>query len=189
MIRGKQNDFAWLILSLAWMLAAGSGCGLFSQLSQGGHFSKPEASIAGARIQKLSFSRADLLVDIKVKNPTQLRVQLAGLDYRLKINGQPFLNGEQEQRLSLNANSESLIQLPIQVRYADLYKTVKSLGQTDHSKYDLECGLKFQIPVVGQVRLPLRKQGDLPLLRLPKIHLSSFRVRRLSLRGADLVLG
>ena len=176
-------------LVLALILAIAIGCGVFNQLARNGHFRKPEASITGARIQKLSFSQADLLVDIKVKNPTRLRIQLAGLDYRVKINEQPFLSGTQEHHLTLNATSESLLQLPIQIRYSDLYKTIKRIGQRDHSNYNLECGLKFQIPIVGQVRLPVRKQGELPLIRIPKIRLASFQVKRLNFRGADLVVG
>jgi LEA14-like dessication related protein len=140
------------------------------------------------RLTKLSFDAADFLFDLKIRNPNPLGVKLAGFDYDFLINGNSFLKGRQEKEVEIEARGESTIQLPLSLRFVDLYQTFKSLRDQDISTYRLSCGFSFNLPILGLVNVPVSKEGNFPLLKLPKLDLDALKLKNLSLAGAELQL-
>ena len=175
------------VISLILISTLLSSCSLLGGII-GESVKKPEVDFVDAKLSKLSFDAADLLFDLRIRNPNSLGLKMAGFDYDLLINGNSFLRGKQERQLEIEARGESTVQIPLTLSYLDLYQAFQSLRDQDNSTYQINCGLSFDVPVLGVVNIPVSKSGELPLLKLPKVRLDTLKVARLSLVGAELVL-
>jgi LEA14-like dessication related protein len=149
---------------------------------------KPTVNITNAKIVKLSFNDLDLLFDIEINNPNTIGINLAGFDYELLINDNSFISGNQPDQLEIPANNKNSIQLPVKLTFIDIYNTFVDLKNKNNSKYQLKCGLNFNLPVLGETRIPISKSGNIPLLKLPSIKFSTVKLNNIDLTGANLLL-
>lgn len=149
---------------------------------------KPNVQITNAKISKLNFDNLDLLFDIQIDNPNTVGINLAGFDYDLLINENSFISGNQSDELKIEAQKSNTIQLPVTLKFLDLYNTFNDLKNNNESKYQIKCGLNFNLPVLGEVRIPISKSGDIPLLKFPKISFNSVKLQNIGLTGANLML-
>lgn len=125
---------------------------------------------------------------MQIKNPNALAVSLAGFDYDLQVAGQSFLSGDQAQNLRIEANGASMVQIPLTVKYQELLNTFKALKDQDSTQYKIAAGFKFDLPVLGPVRIPVSHTAYLPVVKIPSIKLGSLRLKKLGFTGADLDL-
>lgn len=161
-----------------------SSCAELLNLITMANIKKPIASVINTKITRLSFSQADLLIDIKVDNPNNTGIDLAGMDFNLKVNNNSILSGNKNDSLKIPANGSSTIQIPLTVKYEDLYKVFTSLAGDDKSSYQFECGLSFDLPILGLVNIPISKSGELPLLKSPKVKIKKLRLKTFSYSAA-----
>lgn len=183
-VRSEAQLIICLILG-AMLLCS---CSAFRGLLGGVGIERPQVDFTAGRLTTLSFDAADFLFDLRIRNPNPLGVKLAGFDYDFLIDGNSFLKGKQEREVEIEAKGESTVQLPLSLRFVDLYQTFKGLRDQDISTYQLNCGFSFDLPVLGVVNVPVSKEGNFPLLKLPKVDLDALKLKSLSLSGAELQL-
>jgi LEA14-like dessication related protein len=159
-----------------------------SELQQLARISKPRLDMVGVRITGLSLQTVDLTFDIDINNPNPLSVSLGGFDYDLQINNSSFLKGIQEQEMVIQSNSQSRVELPLSLTFEKLFQTYQTLKNHDSTDYTILCGFTFNLPVLGSTRIPVKKSGNLPLIKLPNFRLHTLRVNSLNVTGADMTL-
>ncbi|MBD3183155.1 hypothetical protein GF312_12745 [Candidatus Poribacteria bacterium] len=155
----------------------------------GDRVQKPQVSFVSAKLDGLSFDRANLLFDLQISNPNSVGLKMAGFDYDLLINNNSFIKGNQQKNLQIAPKGQSTVQLPLSVSFVELYQTYQSLKNQDTSMYQINCGFSFDVPVLGVVNIPVSKSGEFPLLKIPKISLDELKLENVSLTGAELNLG
>lgn len=148
----------------------------------------PTANITNTEISGLSFTKIDLIFDVKIDNPNNIAIDLAGVDYGFKINNNSLLNGQMNDPLSIAAMGSSRIEIPVSINYKDLYQAIKSLSEKDNSIYTFDGGLSFNLPALGNVRIPILASGEIPLLKLPWIKLNKIALKSYSWSSASLEL-
>ena len=153
-----------------------------------GKVEKPRVSLVSKKIDRLSFVEADLLFDILVENPERRDVKLAGFDYALFIDETRFLEGTQSLDAVIGPRSGTQVQLPLAVRYEELFRANAGLFDRESAKYRLELKFNFDLPALGGTLVPLNADGELPVLKKPSIKLAAVGVSRLDFTEADLVL-
>ena len=183
--RGKFGAIVVLILSATFLCS----CSLINNFVGGAKPRHPEVDFVGAKLTGLSFDAADLLFDIKIRNPNSVGLKMAGFDYNFLINDNSFVKGDKRDPLSIAAAGESVVQIPLSLSYVSIYQAFQSLRNQDVSNYQIKVGFSFDIPVLGVVNIPVSKSGEFPLLKLPKVKLAALKLKNLSLTGADLLLG
>ena len=162
-----------------------TGC---SALKKAARVRTPDLSVESVRLAGLSFGAVDLVFAIAVDNPNPLPVTLAGFDYDLRIEGNSFLKGKQEEPTRITALGKSVVPLPLTLDFGDLRRAFASLKDQDSTAYELVCELVFDLPVLGERRLPLRHSGRVPVVRPPRIRVGDLKIKKLNLTGADLEL-
>jgi LEA14-like dessication related protein len=145
----------------ALALSACSGLGLERV------FQQPTVELEGAQVLGLDLQRADLRFDFRVGNPNGVTLPLSGIDYELLVNGGRLLQGTQDRRIDIAPRGESRVELPVSVRYQDLIEAWRSLRDRDRSGYEIRADFLFDVPLLGQVRVPVKERGDLNLPSLP----------------------
>ena len=171
-----------LLLSLLML----NSCADLLQFLKTQQVQKPSAQVVNGKITGLSFTNVDLLFDVQINNPNNIKIDLAGLDYNFQINSYSLVNGNKSDALIINANASSNVQIPVSLTYQDIYNTVKSLQSEKQSKYQFDGGVSFNLPVLGDVRIPVSFNGDIPLLHIPKISMKNISLKTLSWSGAEL---
>jgi len=182
-----MKNIKYLLLAIIVMLSFYS-CSTLNTILNQMNVQKPTVEITNAKISNLSFNDLDLLFDIQINNPNSVGINLAGFDYELLINKNSFISGNQPDKLEIAAKNQNTIQLPVKLKFVDIYNTFADLKKNNDSKYQIKCGLNFNLPVLGETRIPISKNGDIPLLKLPSISFNSVKLNNIDLTGASLIL-
>jgi LEA14-like dessication related protein len=149
---------------------------------------KPVVNLSDVKMTGLSFDSVDLLFHIDIDNPNNVGIKLAGFDYDLQIEDNSFINGKQDNGLAIKANGSEIIKLPLTLKFKDIYNTFSIVKDLDSVQYKLNSGLSFNLPVLGDIRIPVTKSGNIPTLKLPSINFKKLKMDQIKLTGADLTL-
>ena len=150
---------------------------------------KPTADLDRVHLSHLSFESAELMFHFKVANPNTLGVRLSRFDYEFQINGNRFLSGKQESGLEIPARGRNTVELPVSLPFKEIVETYRSLQGKDSAAYRISTSFSFELPIVGEVKVPLTKDGTFPVIKVPTITFDGLKLNRLDITGANLTLG
>jgi len=148
----------------------------------------PEASVETARIAGLDFDAARLLVDVRVDNPNPVKINVAGLDYELRLDGERALAGDSGERTEIPARGSGTLAVPITLTYAELQDQFAGLRGRDSVDYAIDFGVTVDVPLLGERRVPASVSGTMPIPQRPGITLRDLRVDHLGFDGARVVV-
>ena len=183
MLQKKKMILPMIIFCSFILLIA--GCSTITELAG---IKDPEIKLKNVSLLDLSFDKTDLLLEIDVVNPNKFSLDLDGYNYDFIINKTSFVKGKQQEIQSIKANGNSRFQVPIELKFKNLYNTFQSLSKKDSVDYDVLLGFDFDLPVVGKTTFSVNDSGSLPLPKIPTIKFKSFKLDKLSLTKANLIL-
>jgi LEA14-like dessication related protein len=160
-------------------------CATLEQLTR---VQKPTVNIKNVRLTGVNFSSVNLAFDTRIQNPNPLSISLTGFGYNFLLNNSSFLTGQNTKGITIAANGESSFEIPLTLNFIDIYNAFQSLSSQDSTNYQIDCNVSFNLPILGNITIPVKKQGYVPLLKLPKISVQDFKLNKIGLSGADLEL-
>jgi LEA14-like dessication related protein len=169
------------ILVIAFLLA---GC---AELEKYAEVIKPTAKLTDTRLTNIDFEKAELVFDLAVDNQNPVAINLAGLNYDLKIENQSLISGVAARGLEIKPASITTVQIPVTLKFDDLKKLPGEVWQKDRFGYQLDSEFVVDLPVIGNYAIPVSKQGELPVPKLPEIKLKDLQVKNLSLTAAEVI--
>jgi LEA14-like dessication related protein len=126
----------------------------------------PKVTLTDLQLTGVSLAGADLVFRFQVDNPNSRGMVLDGIGYKLRLNGEPMLEGRHDQRIEIAAGP-STVELPMTVGYSDLARILRGLVSSSKSSskptYDLDAEFRFAVPVLGSVTVPVTRRGVIPL--------------------------
>jgi LEA14-like dessication related protein len=137
----------------------------------------------------LSFSDVELTADIAIDNPNAIGISLSSFGYAVNVEGNQFVTGREDAGLQIAAEGSSRVTLPVVLSYEQIRRVVEAYRQQDELAYDVAVDLSFELPVLGDVTVPVQREGTLPVVRLPRVAVSSLELDSIGFTGAELVLG
>ena len=161
-----------------------AGC---AELARHAETIKPTAKLTDMRLENINFEQADLVFDMAVENQNPIAINLAGLNYDLKIENQSLMSGVAAQGLEIKPASTSAVQLPVTLKFDDLKKLPGELWQQDRFTYQLDTTIVVDLPVIGDYAIPVSRRGELPVPKLPEIRIKGVQLKNLNLMAAELV--
>jgi len=130
---------------------------------------KPSAKLKGVGIDDISLQSAILLFDVELQNPYQVVLPLLNMDYNVTSQGNNLFSGKADLQTTIPANQSKTVSLPVKINYMDLVKAFSGIRPGSKIPYDADVGLSVDTPVLGTVRLPLNKAGELSVPSIPDI--------------------
>lgn len=155
----RATLLSWTIPLLPLALLAMTGCSAL----EGFGFERPDVSVDHVRLDDLSLSGVDLLFDLEVDNPNAYEIVLGRIDWGLEIEGHDLLTGQQREGLSIPARGRELTQVPVHLEFVDVFRALGNLRGRRQAGYELGADLWFDVPVVGSIKVPVTKRGEVPL--------------------------
>jgi LEA14-like dessication related protein len=182
MKRQRQTRTYLLSILSGLLLITLPSCAFLQSLMKLGP--QPTAAIVGIRLTDLSLSDVSLVFDIAVRNPYAVPLPLANVDYKLSTQATQFLEGQAPIQGTVPANGSKTISLPVKITFAGLMKVVQGLKPGVLLPYKGTLGLSVNVPKVGPLRMPLEKEGQVPIPAVPNVSVTSVKWQHLSLSGA-----
>lgn len=170
------------ILPLMAMLSCQQALQLLNQVN----IKEPTASVEKVQLTDISLQKVDLRFDIAVENPNPLGVHLSGMDYNLLINDASFIKGQKKDKLNIKANGKANVSIPLSLTFSEIRKAVTSFADLDTVPYQLDLKIGVNLPVLGNIKIPLSKKGSFPNLKIPEINLKGIKLNSIGFSGADL---
>ena len=127
---------------------------------------RPQVDVTDVKVLGTTLTGADLLFQFRVDNPNAVGLVLDAIGYRLRLNDQPLLDGRRDQQLRIGANGRSVVELPVTIRYEDVYRIIRSFSNRERPDYALDADFRFDVPILGAINVPVTKRGEIPLDRL-----------------------
>jgi LEA14-like dessication related protein len=184
-MKQQQLRSAIKLIAAVGLTAALFGCETLRSLIS---VERPEVRVQGAELTALSFDGAQVTVDLAIDNPNPIGISMSGFSYELLIEGDQFLAGESDQAIQIEPNASSELAVPVAFGFRELADTVTSLGDKEEAAYEVNLELRFDLPVLGQVSVPVRVDGSFPVVRIPTLRLSAVHLESVGLTGAELRL-
>lgn len=182
-----MKKLRWSTVSLlAVALLALPGCALLQGLL--GPAPKPSAQVTGVRITDFSLSDLTLAFDVAVTNPYAVALPLVNIDFALASQGKPFLQGLAPLQGAIPAKGTQTISMPAKVNFGELIKAVAGVRPGAMVPYHTTLGLSVNAPAIGTLRLPLEKEGQLPVPAPPDVSVAAVKWQNVSLAGATGLL-
>ena len=147
----------WTIILVTFFL---TGCEPVNRLL---NLQKPTAKMKALKFENVKLNSATLLFDVEVNNPYPVALPLMNMDYGLSSGDEPFLNGNAELQTTVPAKSKKIVSLPAKINYLDMLKALNGIRPGSKIPYKADLGLSVDAPVLGLLRLPLKKEGEIVL--------------------------
>ncbi|MCB5160698.1 LEA type 2 family protein [Marinomonas algarum] len=148
---------------------------------------KPEASVVGVSIDSVSLDEITLLVDVEVVNGNSFPLTAAGFDLDLIVNESKLASIVQANtRLSIPAKGRNSVQFPVTLAFNEVLASVKGLNAKSEVGYGIEGDISINLPVIGDIKMPVDYTGILPIPKKPEINVKDFNVDSVGLSGMKL---
>ena len=166
------------------LLAAGVALTGMAGCSALDAFQKPSARITGVKLKDIDISALTLMFDLELKNPYSVPLPLVNLDYGLASKGKSFLTGKAPLQGTVPALGTKTVSLPAKIAFKDLLAVLTDVKLGSVVPYRADLGLSVKPPVGGPLRLPLHKEGELPVPAPPDVKVQEIKWHDLTLDSA-----
>jgi len=142
-----------------------------------------------ARLTRVSFKDIDLqsltmIFDVELTNPNSAPLPLVDLDYELSSRGNSFFTGQAPLAGEVPARGAKTISLPARITYSQILTALADVKPGAVVPYKADLGLSIRVPVIGKLRLPMHKEGNLPVPAPPGVELQDIKWNKFTLDRA-----
>ncbi len=144
----------------------------------------PSAKLDGVSFKDIDLQSMTIIFDIEITNPNSAPLPLADLDYELSSRGNSFFAGQAPLEGNVPARSSKTISLPARITYSQILTALADVKPGAVLPYKADLGLSIKVPVIGKLRLPIHKEGNLPVPTAPKVELEQVKWDKLTFDNA-----
>jgi LEA14-like dessication related protein len=135
-----------------------SGCGLRNLAT--GKIAPPTVTLQAVTVYPPESECWPLTAKLQLHNPNPEPLRILGYDYAVAIAGTDLVQGESVASVTLPAEGDSLVEIPILLKMNAVPKTLKALLLQERLKYTLSGGFRLA-SVLGGLRVPFHFNGEI----------------------------
>ncbi|XP_074292075.1 desiccation-related protein At2g46140 [Silene latifolia] len=144
-------------------------------------FGKPTADVSGFHIPKINHHKADIVVDVLVKNPNPVPIPLVDINYLIDSEGRKLISGLIPDAGTIHAHGSETIKIPVTLIFEDIKKTYSDIKPGSIIPYRVKVDLLIDVPVIGRITIPLEKTGKIPIPHKPDIDVEKIKFKKFSM--------
>lgn len=135
----------------------------------------PKVSFNRFDVERIDFESTDVDFVFKVDNPNPINVKLSSFSYGLGFEQVSILNGDNEDGFQLEASGDSDLVLPVHLIWLDAWNLVQATKGEDMIDFALDGHVGFNVPELGEARVPYKTEDSFPAVRTPKFKVAALR--------------
>ncbi|CAG7908550.1 unnamed protein product [Brassica rapa] len=151
-------------------------------------FGKPTADVSAIHIPKINLERADIVVDVLVKNPNPVPIPLIDIDYLVESDGRKLVSGLIPDAGTIKAHGEETVKIPLTLIYDDIKSTYNDINPGMIIPYRIKVDLIVDVPVLGRLTLPLEKRGEIPIPKKPNVDVEKIKFQKFGMEETVAIL-
>lgn len=151
-------------------------------------FGKPTADVTAVHIPKINLERADIVIDVLIKNPNPIPIPLIDINYLVESDGRKLVSGLIPDSGTIHAHGEETVKIPVTLIYDDIKNAYDDIKPGMIIPYKIKVDLIVDVPVFGRLTLPLEKNGEIPIPYKPDIDLEKIKFERFSFEETVAIL-
>lgn len=155
MVAGAQAKSLVLIVALA-------GC---ASIQRALNFQEPQITLQEINVTGLGLSGGTLDLVFNVYNPNDYRLRSTRLEVGLHLEGTYFGDALIDKPLDLSPENHSRVVMPVRFAWSGVGAAARAILERQELKYGLIGAVMLDTPL-GQRRVQLRSNGDVPLRKL-----------------------
>ncbi|KAL3829694.1 hypothetical protein ACJIZ3_018496 [Penstemon smallii] len=124
---------------------------------------KPEADITDVDLKHVGSDGITYLAKISVSNPYSVSIPICDIKYSLKSADRVIASGQVPDPGSLKGGENTMLEVGIKVAHSVLTSLIKDIGADWDIDYFLEIGLVVDLPVFGNITIPLNQKGEMKI--------------------------
>jgi len=148
----------------------------------------PKVSRPSLKIDKLDFTKAELLFSMDVENPNIFEIPMPKMDYDYKVNNNSFIRSSVQTGSALAAGAVTPVMVRLAVNYQDLFQSFHSLSSLNEVSSLLSMRSDFGIPALPEAPALMEQAISLPLLKVPNLSFGGIRLKNMSLTNIEFEL-
>ncbi|CAK9168329.1 unnamed protein product [Ilex paraguariensis] len=151
-------------------------------------FGKPTADVAGIHIPSINLEKAEIVVDVLVKNPNPIPIPLIDISYLIESDGRKLVSGLIPDAGTIHGHGSETVKIPLTLIYDDIKKTYDEIKPGSIIPYRVKVDLIVDVPVFGRITIPVEKTGEIPIPYKPDIDIEKIRFERFSFEETVAIL-
>ncbi|GAB4847014.1 hypothetical protein Ancab_026026 [Ancistrocladus abbreviatus] len=151
-------------------------------------FGKPTAEVAAVHLPFIDLKTAELMVDVLVKNPNPIPIPLVDINYLIESDGRKLVSGLIPDAGTLHAHGSETIKVPLKLVFDDIKSTYHDIKEGSVIPYKVRVELIADVPVIGNLTLPLEKKGEIPVPYKPEVDLVKIKFGEFSLEETSATM-
>lgn len=151
-------------------------------------FGKPTADVSAIHIPHINLEKADIVVDVLVKNPNPIPIPLIDINYLVESDGRKLVSGLIPDAGTIRAHGSETVKIPVTLIYDDIKSTYHDIQPGSIIPYKIKVDLIVDVPVFGRITLPLEKTGEIPIPYKPDVDLDKISFEKFSFEETVAIL-
>ncbi|MBL8939644.1 MAG: LEA type 2 family protein [Archangium sp.] len=161
-----------------------SGCAYLQQFLRTA-FQQPSFQFKNLGLTDISLAGLNLDTIWELRNPNQVGLSLASIEYALAVEDKQVIAGAPPQGLQIAPNSASDLHFPAALKFQDIAAVVETFLNKDYASYAASGAIGVNTPI-GIIRLPLSTQGQFEVPKVPLIAFGNPRITNVTFAGATV---
>jgi LEA14-like dessication related protein len=175
-----------VLVALAVVLPGCAYLSEFLKLAQSsGAFTQPTFTFKNAALADISLGGLTLDTVWELGNPNDIGISLASIDYALFIEDKQVVAGYPQKGLSIPARGSTQLHFPANIKFTDVAQVVEVFLNKDTAKWRAEGSVGVDTPI-GVVKLPLMREDQFEVPKVPQVVFANPKVTGISLSGATI---
>ncbi|MGB0714410.1 MAG: LEA type 2 family protein [Phycisphaerae bacterium] len=137
------------------------------------------------RIVNIDLDHVEMMFDVSVRNNAVIALPVPKGSYSVAVADKNIIQSVDVPPSNIPPAQTGTVTLPATIQYVDIWKAAKSLSNAGEVPYELAGDIVLEL-LGQQFPLTLRHEGELPVMRVPKISNIDWERPSFSLSGADI---
>ncbi|KAH9625222.1 hypothetical protein KSS87_019918 [Heliosperma pusillum] len=130
---------------------------------------KPEASIQDVDFKGLGRAGVTYQAKVGVLNPYSHSIPICEISYSLKSDSREIASGKIPDPGSIKGKETTVLEVPMLVPHDVVMSLAKDIWRDWDIDYELGIGLIIDLPVIGNLTIPLSTKGEMKLPTLGEL--------------------
>lgn len=149
---------------------------------------QPQVSLEKMAVSGMDLNTVNLLLTLKVNNPNNFTLALAGYDYDVKLNSKSMIKGTTNNGFSVPAKSTSPVTIPLSLPLKDVNDLYKSMGDSRQITYDALVDLRLDAPILNLFKIRTNKSGSIDIPQMPTVTFGEIKIKKLTFTEIELAM-
>ncbi|VVA89652.1 unnamed protein product [Arabis nemorensis] len=124
---------------------------------------KPEGSVTDVDLKDVNRDSVEYLAKVSVTNPYGHSIPICEISFTFHSAGREIAKGKIPDPGSLKAEEMTVLDIPVLVPYSILLNLARDVGVDWDIDYELKISLTVDLPVVGDITIPISSKGEIKL--------------------------